>query len=562
MFNKLFVSASLAIAAVGVTFAQFAARDINFQEVPGYLEFSGELIVRPLQPESDGTLRLSNTARRAMAGNLLVGQIVEYVPQTDEYVVRVPLGHTENSYARSLMATGLYQYAEPNWICYPQVIPNDPRYNLQWHHPIVQSPQAWDIETGSNDIITAFVDTGILKTHADLAANVVEGYNSVDRLKESDGGQINDINGHGTHVAGCGSAIGNNGVGVTGMGWNFKIMMVRTSNSTGGSASMANILHGSRWAAENGAKVVSASYSGVNNSSVGTTGTYIKSIGSLFCYAAGNSNTNLTGAKYPDTIVVGASNQNDGKASFSSYGNRVTLFAPGVDIQSTLRSGGYGNMSGTSMATPIVNGAIAMIWSVNPALTPQQVQDILESTCDQIGNPAVFGAGRINQFKAVQAALATTQVSSEPTSYTINRGSLISGNLQSLIASDGNLFVVQNGIVASSPDYPIDLVVRSTSPWDNASEISIVLESQVSTAGLSRRVQAFNYTSNSWVTIHEDVPTTTMQSISIPIPGNPSQFIAGNRQMQIQVQIRTAGPVVSSNWTTSIDQVAWNLVAP
>lgn len=562
MRNKLFVSASLAFAAIGVAFAQFGVRDITFTEVPGELEFSGEMIVRPLQPEADGTLRLSNSARRALAGNLLVGQIREYVPQTDEYIVRVPIGHTETSYARQLMSTGLYQYAEPNWICYPNAIPNDPRYNLQWHHPIVQSPQAWDIETGSNDIITAFVDTGILKTHADLAANVVEGYNSVNRLKESEGGQINDINGHGTHVAGCGSAIGNNGVGVSGMGWNFKIMMVRTSNSSGGSASMDNILHGSRWAAENGAKVVSASYSGVNSSAVGTTGTYIKSIGSLFCYAAGNSNSNLTGAKYPDTIVVGASNQNDGKASFSSYGNRVTLFAPGVDIQSTLRTGGYGNMSGTSMATPVVNGAIAMIWSVNPALTAQQVQDILEDTCDNIGSAAIFGAGRINQFKAVQAAYATRFASSVPNSYTLNRGNLLAGNLASLVASDGNLFSVGAGIVVSSQESPIDLTVRSTSPWDDASEISVVVENKASLSNIERTVSAFNYATNSWTVVWVDSPNTNMQSISIPLPGDVSNFIAGNRQMQVNVKYRPAGPIVSSSWSIDIDQVGWNLVAP
>jgi len=376
-------------------------RNIAFVSVPGVMELSGRMIVRPKQPSP-----AANAASRArFATNTL-----RYYPEVDEYVVTVPDGLDETTYAAQLLKTGDYEYAHPDWLCAPTSTPTDPQFANQWHHPRIQSPQAWDIGTGDETIICAFVDTGIDLTHPDLAPNRVLGYNSASHLAEALGGQVNDINGHGTHVAGDGAAIGNNLTGVTGVGWNFRIMMVRTSNLANGNAFISDILEGARWAADNGAKVVSASYGGVESASVGTSGTYIKGVGSLFCYAAGNSSANHSSFDYPDVIVVGASDQGDNRAGFSSYGIAADVFAPGTNILSTTNGGGYGYASGTSMATPVTNGAIALIWSVNPSFTPEQVEGFLEQGCDDIGADGeddVFGFGRINVFRSVQLALAT-----------------------------------------------------------------------------------------------------------------------------------------------------------
>ncbi|MBC7773455.1 MAG: S8 family serine peptidase [Pyrinomonadaceae bacterium] len=382
------------------------SRGPAFVARPGVMEFSGRMIVRPVQQGA----RQAEPARDAAARLRFAGNTVRYYPEVDEYVVTVPAGMDENTYSAELMKTGDYQYAHPDWICYPDSTPNDPQFSGQWHHPRIQSPQAWDIGTGNAAIICAFVDTGIDLTHPDLAPNRVPGYNSASHLAEINGGDVSDINGHGTHVAGDGAAIGNNAVGVSGTGWNFRIMMVRTSNVTSGNAFISDILEGARWAADNDAKVVSASYGGVEASSVGTTGTYIKGVGSLFLYAAGNSSTNHASFDYPDVIVVGASDEGDNRAGFSSYGVAVDVFAPGTNILSTTNGGGYGYASGTSMATPVTNGALALIWSVNPSFTAQQVEDFLEQGADDIGNEGndnVFGWGRINVFRSVQLAMAT-----------------------------------------------------------------------------------------------------------------------------------------------------------
>lgn len=232
-----------------------------FVEHRGQKEFSGQLIVRPVQhaaPERD------RRARERIAAN-----IVKYYPEVDEYVIHVPAtgarGDGENRVATSLMATNDYEYATPNWTLYPLATPNDPQYGSQWHLPKIQAPQAWDVQKGSSTMILAFTDTGIDLNHADLASRRVPGFNAVTDLAEANGGQVNDVHGHGTHVAGCAAAIGNNGVGVSGVGWNFKLMMVRVTNTSDGLAYTDDITQGARWAADNGARVVSSSYSGIDS---------------------------------------------------------------------------------------------------------------------------------------------------------------------------------------------------------------------------------------------------------------------------------------------------------
>lgn len=388
----------------------------TFTPVKGVRELTGTMIVRPIQLDSMMSKSWSLAKINGLKSRVRAkfgSSILRYYPETDEYVVKVPKGTTESKYASALMATGDYQYATPRWLVYPAATPNDPQYPSQWHHATIQSPIAWNLWTGSNDFTVAVVDTGVLKTHEDLKDLLVSGYNSVDRLAESDGGQVSDVNGHGTHVAGCVSAHGNNSIGVAGVGWNFKIMPIRTSNAPGGGAFTDDMMNGARWAVSHGAKTISVSYAGVDDPSIGTTGTWIKQQGGLLLFAAGNDNRNLSGFSYADTIVVGASNQADGKADFSAYGKGVAVFTPGVDILSTTMDGGYQAWSGTSMATPVTNGACALIWSANPDLTSDDVQEILYSTCDNIGSSSIFGHGRINVGNAVIEAFS--RISSDAT---------------------------------------------------------------------------------------------------------------------------------------------------
>ena len=375
-----------------------------YSAIAGELEFCGELIVRPKQT-------LSRSARsRALA--MISKQTLRHYATTDEFILSggvtpEQLGVFENRRSTQLLATGLFQYAHPNWIVFPVYVPNDPRLNEQWHHTMMHSREAWSVSSGSPAVIVAVTDTGIV-AHEDLTHRV-GGYNAVSLVAELDGGNVTDIHGHGTHVAGCAAASGDNGIGVVGSGWSLSVMPIRVSEAANGGASFDALLNGSRWAIENGAKVTSASYSGIGYDAVETTGAYIHSLDGSLLWAAGNSATNHESWDFDNVVVVGASDPNDARAGFSSYGRGVDLFSPGVAILSSTRDGAYASWSGTSMATPVANGALGVIRSTNPALSARHAEYLLMHSCDiwPGGNNSIqYGFGRINLESAVTQALA------------------------------------------------------------------------------------------------------------------------------------------------------------
>lgn len=390
-------------AALCVALSLLAAHD-GFHEVQGDHEFSGELIVRPLQGLEAG--------HRAAATALLQAWPGRYNHRTDEWVIAVGMGPLvpgtrENAVAAELMATGLFQYACPNWIVFPCDTPDDPRFAEQWHHATMRSTAAWSIHRADapEGIIIAVTDTGIVP-HEDLL-NRVPGFNSVSDLAEVDGGDLTDINGHGSHVAGCAAARGNNAAGVSGVGWNFRIMPIRVSEAAGGGASYENLLQGIQWAAEQGAKVISTSYSGIGYAPIETTGEYVRGLDASMLWAANNSATDHAGWDFEHVIVVGASDQLDQRASFSGFGRGLDLFAPGVSILATTVDGGYGFKTGTSMATPVANGALALVRSANPKLSAAHAEHVLMHSCDPWGtsvNNEELGWGRINLQRAVEQA--------------------------------------------------------------------------------------------------------------------------------------------------------------
>ena len=371
------------------------AAPIEFRAIPGDRHFSGELIVRARPDKARGA-----SARVAPLQ-------IDRCQFVEEYLVRVPPGMSEGELAGALMSTGDYEFVTPNWTVFPlATIPNDPQYGQSWQHTRLQSALAWDIEQGSPDVIVAVCDTGIRSNHADLAAALVPGYNAVNRRAEIDGGEVEDINGHGTFVAGLAGAIGNNGVGVTGVGWNFGLMPIRVSNNSGGGASLFNLTNGARWAANNGAKVVNVSYSGANASSNNAAARDVKDAGGLLFWASGNDGA-FIGGSLPDLVIVGSTTSSDSRSGFSNYGTALDLTAPGSSVRSTRINGGYGNGSGTSYASPVAAGVAGMIFSANPDLSPDDVQDVLYNSVDDLGAPGwdqFFGHGRVNTFNAVTMA--------------------------------------------------------------------------------------------------------------------------------------------------------------
>ena len=391
LFSSLLL-ASPQSAAVSTDVAQFV-------EQAGVREFTGRLIVRPLQ----------NDSTRKQADQLLSAYgLIEYVDATDEFVIVVPEGQNENGLSQQLMGTGLIQYAEPDYMLYPvNTTPNDPNFGSQWQHGTMRSVEAWDYGTGDMSFIGCTVDTGVDLNHPDLQANLVSGYNSADRVTQSNGGSVGDINGHGTMTLGCVGAIGNNGVGVVGMAWNISLMPVRCTNSSGGGAYLSDLTDGARWAADNGARAISVSYSGGESSSVESTGSYIRSQNGLMSWAAGNGGNRVYGSDHANAIMVGATNQSDNRVSWSTYGDWVDVVAPGDGVRTTTNGGGNANVSGTSFSTPIVNGVIAMMMITSPSSTPNEIEQMLFDNCVDLsstGEDIYTGHGRPDFYDCMVAA--------------------------------------------------------------------------------------------------------------------------------------------------------------
>lgn len=437
----------LCCAAMLISAVIASASGVVYKEIKGQKEFTGTMIVRPKQN--------INSASKLRAKKLVAPYRLRYYVETDEYILRVPTGKTETTLANELLKSGLFQYAQPNWRLYPARTPNDPIFPQQWHHEAIRTPEAWGLHTGET-IICAVTDTGVDIDHPDLRDLVVPGYNSAEDRAQSDGGDVRDQNGHGTHVAGCAAAHGNNGIGVAGVGWNFRLMPIKVTMGGGGGTTSEWLARGARWAVDNGAKVISASYSGVDDPNIDVTGAYVRSRGGIYMYAAGNDNRNLSGFDHQNTIVVGATAPGDQKAGFSAYGRAVDIFAPGDGIWSTTPGGNYGPASGTSMAAPVANGVACLIWSSNPSLTADQVEEILFETCKDLGDPGnddYWGWGQVDAFEGVERAiLVEMPEKSLPYAAVVFQGIHTAGGLPDLFQRDGDMMMAQTSFAPAVGD--------------------------------------------------------------------------------------------------------------
>lgn len=294
------------------------------------------------------------------------------------------------------------RFAAPVYNYAPAVVPNDPRFSAQYHHRLMNSSAAWDITQGSTAIPIAILDTGVDPDHPDLSAKLLPGFNAF-----SNNSDTHDVEGHGTAVAGCAAALTNNGVGVAGMSWNSPIIPVRISDTNGLAPSDA-IADGIRWAADNGAKVINISFGPLQDDTIVLNAAgYARSRGALVFASMGNDGRRESSSENANIIFVSATDANDNAADFTSFGPAARLAAPGVSIPSTVDGGGFGNWSGTSFSSPIAAGAAALVWAVNPSMTPAQVESILFSTARDLGNAGrdeLFGFGRVDVGAAVARA--------------------------------------------------------------------------------------------------------------------------------------------------------------
>ena len=279
----------------------------------------------------------------------------------------------------------------------------------------INAAEAWSITTGDSDVVIAIVDTGVSQSHPDLQANILPGHSTV-------GGRWDDdiFVSHGAHCAGIASGDTNNGQGIAGVGWDCSILPVKVLGFLG-TGSEPDIAAGIVWAADNGADVISLSLGSPDFGSVLENAcNYAADQGVILVAATGNTPgvPIFAPARFAATIAVGATDNRDRIASFTTTGPEMTVTAPGVDVWSAWDTlplfgpaDGYAFQSGTSMATPHVAGTIGLMRTVNRTITSDEVEAIFAATSVDLGAPGfdpTFGFGRIDAFEAVSAAIGGT----------------------------------------------------------------------------------------------------------------------------------------------------------
>jgi subtilisin family serine protease len=550
-------------AAFGLLIASAFGQDAlhpHFVAVKGNHEFTGQMIARPKQISQlmqGGLTHYQAQLKKQHAASLVALNASEYRPQVDEYIVDLPAGKNEDQYAAALLATGEFQYVEPNWRVFITAGTNDPGYPQQWHLPKIQADLGWDLFVGNDSIIVAITDTGVRLDHEDLSAKLVSGYNSATGVAQANGGDVNDTHGHGTHCAGIAGAIGNNGIGVTGACQKVKIMPIKVVIGGSGSSSIAALTNGAIWAADHGARVISTSFSGFDSSSsVQTTGNYIKvTKKGFYCWAAGNDGRNLTSGDWPDVTIVGASDHNDLRAGFSAYGPAIDVFAPGVDILSTYANAanGYAFSDGTSMACPLAAGTAALCLMANPSMTGQQIEDRVYQNCVNIGSSTTFGNGRINANLALRSVYNNFTFS--PSTATVTVGTPTGGGVAQLAFMDNQFMTGAQPPEFRAAAVCLQVQFDTYTTISNMGSMTFTFAGYCSSSVFMQTIELYNWTTNTWVQMDQRAGPVSNTQI-VMNPGSPNSYRqAGTGLIRSRVSwggFSSRSPV--SGW---IDQVAF-----
>ena len=349
--------------------------------------------------------------------------MIEYGSESDPFFVSSKLSNLPE-----------VEWAEPKFVYEIDYVPNDPSFGSQWNLSKIKAAIAWDYTMGDTNIVIGIVDTGVDWDHPDLAANIWMNWDEIpdNGLDDDNNGFIDDIRGwdfgglhgtpdnnpmedrpdHGTHVAGISSAVTDNGIGIASIGFNSKIMAVKTTIDDERGPNGPFIIFGYEgitYAADNGAKVINCSWGGGGYSIFGQeTISYAISKGALVVCAAGNNNSSSPyyPSYYAGVLSVTSTTSGDSKSGFSNYGTEVDVSAPGSGILSTWMNDTYATNSGTSMSSPLAAGLAALVFDRFPNYSPLQVGEQMRVNSDNIDgiNPAytnLIGFGRINAMFSV-----------------------------------------------------------------------------------------------------------------------------------------------------------------
>ncbi|MBW6469059.1 MAG: S8 family serine peptidase [Coriobacteriia bacterium] len=349
-----------------------------------------------------GTPAWDIAGAHANAGTKARGRI----GQIDVEIVSVPKGRTVAGLIKAYEKNPNVEFVEPDHVMQTMLTPDDPIYPKQWAHAYTNTPDAWDVTAGSDNVVLAVLDTGLAMGHPEIASRVIDGYDFVNNDADP-----TDDNTHGTLVTGVAAATGNNAMGVAGMDWNARIMPVKVLNSSG-SGSTSTVANGITYAADHGAQVINMSLGGSPSSTLEAAVRYAYEKGVTLVAASGNDGAEIARypAAYPEVIAVGSVYQ-DTLSTFSNSGSHLAVVAPGERIDTIGVRDDYWYVSGTSAASPFVAGLAALLHAAKPGISPDEVRTAITATARDLGDPGwdkYYGWGHIDAAAAVAYVGGTT----------------------------------------------------------------------------------------------------------------------------------------------------------
>lgn len=405
------------------------------------------LMARPTHVAGEVLVKLETGLDRAAADSFAQAyqaQVVQEFRLIGAYRLQLSAGISAAQTVADLQKDSRVVYAGLNHYYYidtPATMPNDSQFGDMWGlnntgqtggtpDADIDAPEAWDVETGSADLVVAVIDSGMDLAHPDLAANLWTNPGEIanNGVDDDNNGYIDDLHGwdfvnndndpspgsfwclgHGTHTAGTVGAVGNNNLGVTGVAWELQLMPIKAFEAIGifCAANEADLLAAIEYQTIMNVRISNNSWGGGPADPLMEDA--IRATRGVFVAAAGNSANNHDDepgypADYPlDNIIsVAATGDMDELAGFSDYGpTTVDLAAPGVGILSTLPNGNYGQLLGTSMAAPHVAGAAALLMAQDPSVTNNKIKWCILQGADDKDLPLIT-EGRLNALGALQ----------------------------------------------------------------------------------------------------------------------------------------------------------------